>query len=234
MSAVKLQKTLYLQQGERNCRLMAARNILLSLIAAVLQISCGVKNFVPEDGDLMFCIAGTSEMSGAISSATAREDSLSFDHVAIFSRMDGKPTVIEASAKKGAVVRTALEEFLSGQAAVGGKPGVVVMRINGSFDSAAAVRRAESMLGLPYDWAYLPSNGRLYCSELVYESYLDSLGRHIFPAKPMNFRSPDGTLPQFWQELFSRLGTPVPEGLPGTSPNDLSKEDCLIEVFRYF
>ncbi len=204
------------------------------IVAAVLQVSCGVKNFVPEDGDLLFCIAGSSEMSGAISSATAGKDSLSFDHVAIFSRMDGKPTVIEASAKKGAVVRTSLEEFLSGQAAVGGKPGVVVMRINGSFDSAAAVRRAESMLGLPYDWSYLPYNGRLYCSELVYESYLDSLGRHIFLAKPMNFRSADGTLPQFWQELFSRLGIPVPEGLPGTNPNDLSKEDCLIEVFRYF
>ena len=207
---------------------------LLFLIAAVLQVSCGVKNYGPEDGDLMFCIAGASEMSGAISSATAGTDSMSFDHVAVFSRMEGKPTVIEASAKKGAVVRTPLEEFLSEQATVGGKPGVVVMRINGSFDPVSAVRCAESMIGLPYDWSYLPSNGGLYCSELIYESYLDSLGRHIFPAKPMNFRSPDGTLPQFWQELFSRLDTPIPEGLPGTNPNDLSKEDCLIEVFRYF
>ena len=213
---------------------MTAGNILLSLSVAVLIVSCSVRNFAPEDGDLLFCIAGASEMSGAISSATAGEDSLSFDHIAVFSSLDGKPTVIEASPKKGAVVRTSLEEFISGQATVGGKPGVVVMRINGSFDSAAAVRRAESMLGLPYDWSYLPSNGRLYCSELVYESYIDSLGRHVFPAKPMNFRSPDGTLPQFWQELFSRLGTPVPEGLPGTNPNDLSKEDCLVEVFRYF
>lgn len=214
---------------------MKLRKILLLLTAVGLQVSCTVKNFNPQDGDLLFCVAGTSEMSGAITSATAAvTDSLNFDHVAVFCRMDGEQTVIEASAGKGAVVRTSLDKFLSEQEPVGGKPGVVVMRVKGDFDSAASARRAESMLGLKYDWAYLPSNGRLYCSELIYESFLDSLGRHIFPAKPMNFRSPDGTLPQFWQELFDSLGTPVPEGLPGTNPNDLSKADCLVEVFRYF
>ena len=50
----------------------------------------------------------------------------------------------------------------------------------------------------------------------------------------MNFRAADGTLLQFWADLFDRLGEPVPEGLPGTNPNDMAQEELLEEVHRYF
>ena len=44
----------------------------------------------------------------------------------------------------------------------------------------------------------------------------------------------DGTLPQFWADLFDQLGEQVPEGLPGTNPNDMAREELLEEVHRYF
>ena len=50
----------------------------------------------------------------------------------------------------------------------------------------------------------------------------------------MNFRAADGTLPQFWTELFARRGEAVPEGVPGTNPNDMAREAALEEVFRWF
>lgn len=50
----------------------------------------------------------------------------------------------------------------------------------------------------------------------------------------MNFRAEDGTLPQFWTELFARRGESVPEGVPGTNPNDMSQERTLREVYRWF
>lgn len=116
----------------------------------------------------------------------------------------------------------------------GGKgAGVVVMRIDCDFSVKEAVHRAESMLGLPYDWSYLPDNNKLYCSELIYESYLNPAGDHIFQSRPMNFLSPDGTFPQFWTDLFSTLGEEIPQGTPGTNPNDLAHESCLVEVHRY-
>ena len=41
-------------------------------------------------------------------------------------------------------------------------------------------------------------------------------------------------LPKLWADLFDRLGEPVPEGLPGTNPNDMAQEELLEEVHRYF
>ena len=103
-----------------------------------------------------------------------------------------------------------------------------------SFPASQALARAESHLGEAYDWSFLPDNGKMYCSELVYESYRLKDGRALFSARPMNFRDAEGNLPDFWDTLFQELGEDIPEGLPGTNPNDLSKESSLVEIWRSF
>ena len=50
----------------------------------------------------------------------------------------------------------------------------------------------------------------------------------------MNFRTSDGIMPEFWTRLYDGLGLPVPEGEPGTNPQDLSKDPKLAEIYRYF
>ena len=112
--------------------------------------------------------------------------------------------------------------------------GVVVKRLDADYPKQEAVERVLAHLGQPYDWYYLPGNGRTYCSELVEESYLYADSTRIFPAKPMRFRAADGTMPQFWTDLFHRLGASVPEGEPGTNPNDMSRFRLLhtVRVFR--
>lgn len=74
----------------------------------------------------------------------------------------------------------------------------------------------------------------MYCSELVYESFLTDDYRHIFTANPMSFRDKDGQIPEFWGRLFSELGEPVPEGVPGTNPNDMAHDTIVKEVYRMF
>ena len=37
----------------------------------------------------------------------------------------------------------------------------------------------------------------------------------------MSFRDSKGELPLYWEQLFASLGVPVPEGLPGTNPQDM-------------
>lgn len=255
-----------------HCKNMILSAAVTIVMAALLLCSCGgrqAEEYSPLPGDLLFTLSGTSEMSGAISSATAnkaagadcgheeRIDGIDgdmvhpddFDHVGIFALIDGKPAVIEAAPKKG-VVATPLEEFMEEARENGG--GVVVKRlranctsgkeasgpelrnvkIDSEIDLDECVQRAEEMLGLPYDWSYLPGNGKIYCSELVYESFVDRGGKHIFTARPMNFRDSDGNLPEFWSDLFAKLGEPIPEGVPGTNPNDLARETCLTEVYR--
>ena len=98
----------------------------------------------------------------------------------------------------------------------------------------AFVQRALSRLGEGYDYIYLPDNGLCYCSELIYDSYIDTAPSpgdcHLFCSAPMNFLAPDGTLPDFWKELFELMQSPVPQGVNGTNPNDMFRDPILVDV----
>lgn len=178
-------------------------------------------------GDLLFQTEGNSEFSEAISSATASSDSVRFVHVAMVCEVTDSCTyILEADPQEG-VRKTTLDEFTAHSPEYNGKPGVVIMRLEEDFQIGETLRRAESFIGQPYDWWYLPDNGKIYCSELIYESYITNEGNRIFEAAPMNFRAPDGSMPEFWIKLYDELGVAVPEGLPGTNPNDLSKHPHL-------
>ena len=146
---------------------------------------------------------------------------------------DESAYIIEASPEAGVRV-CPIDTLLEHAPKINGRPGVMVKRLEIDFPVEQAIARAKSYLGQPYDWTYLPDNGKLYCSELIYDSFLDVDGKHIFHAQPMNFRASDGTMPQFWIDLFEELKQEVPEGVPGTNPNDLSRDERLLEVYRYF
>lgn len=186
-----------------------------------------------QTGDLLFEVGAASDMSGAITAATGSDSLLNFTHVGIAIACRGADSVLEATSD-GGVRMTSLEEFLQGAARIDGQPAVVARRLRDTAGTAASVARARSFAGLPYDYSYRPDNQRFYCSELVWESYCTPDGERIFPARPMNFRAADGTMPAFWVELFERLGEPIPEGVPGTNPNDMARDPHLAEVGRWF
>lgn len=209
---------------------------MLLCTALLLACGCTSREFQPRPGDLLFQVNEPSAMTNAIVDATARGDALGFSHVAIYCEEQGEGRVLEASGE-GGVRSVPLEEFLRSSARIGGRPGVVVKRVKEEgekFPVGQAIERAKSHIGEPYDYSYLPDNGKMYCSELVYVSYLRADGTPLFTAQPMNFRNADGELPAFWTELFERLGEPVPEGVPGTNPGDMAAEPVLEEVGRYF
>lgn len=194
----------------------------------------GKQTYRPQAGDLLFQIAPQTDFADAIVRATAQDSGFRFSHVAIVAVSDGKPYVIEACGERG-VTRTEWTEFMERSQKINGRPGVVAMRVvSEGFPLAQAVAKAESHLGEEYDWYFYPDNGKMYCSELVYESYRLPDGSPLFSAKPMNFRDADGNMPAFWTELFVRLGEPIPEGVPGTNPNDMAKDSSLVEVWRWF
>ena len=88
----------------------------------------------------------------------------------IFVRYDSTDAVLEA-APEGGVRISPLREFLDGSVRIGGRPAAVAMRLRDTAGLAASLRRAFGFLGLPYDCSFRPDNGKLYCSELVWESY---------------------------------------------------------------
>lgn len=168
-------------------------------------------------GDLLF-VSDTSGMGLAVQQSTGQ-----YTHVALVERAGDSIYLIDATQRHGVARRPIGRTFAA-------RMPVSVYRLTAPFDTAAVVARARSLTGQPYDDYFLPANGRLYCSELIWECFLDSAGRHLFPSQPMNWRDADGHLPAYWVEHFRRLGAAVPEGVPGTNPTDLSRSALLRKV----
>ena len=210
------------------------KRFTLLILILLFAVSCTQNEFVPENGDLVFCVGSQGNMSSAITDATTIEGALEqLDHVGIISIEGDSVFVLEANPQKG-VVATPLSQFLKESYYINGAPGIIVKRLNIDFDKEKTVERAKSFIGEPYDWSYLPQNGKVYCSELVYQSFINDDGTPVFQSKPMSFRDSEGNIPQFWIDLFKSLGEEIPEGVAGTNPNDMSQEEILTEVYRYF
>ena len=199
---------------------------LIFLAVSLMACSDNLRN-----GDLVFQTNDSSDFTDAIVSSTDR-DGLSFSHVGIVYSSDTGQYIIEATTKHG-VVATAINDFLDDSAHdKKGHPLVRFYRIKISQDLAdKAVKRALSFIGKPYDFAFSPGTESIYCSELVYESYIDEKGHHIFTTQPMNFRDAEGNLPPYWIEHFEKLGIAIPENEDGTNPNDMANSD-MIEALR--
>ena len=200
------------------CAMIALATALTHLHAATPQ---ALQNIL-QNGDLIFVKSSESAFDKAISQATQKTQT-SYTHVGIYEH----GFVLEAEPTNG-VVRTPLAAFLKAN------PHFDIKRLNAkkraSIDLDSVLLRAKAHLGEPYDFTYIANNGAMYCSELVYEAFVDKSGAPIFHAKPMNFYAPDGSLPAYWQQLFSKLGVDVPQGELGTNPNALSREDFLESI----
>lgn len=193
------------------------------------------------NGDLLFVglpldyesSSDTSGMADAIAAATGKTGEINYIHVAILEvDKEGKVWIIDATTKHG-VDRHPIDTFLSDFTLRNGElPILDVMRLRHNKGVDQYVSNAKQFLGRGYDVYFLPNNEEKYCSELVRDSYIMTNGKYIFSEAPMNFKSADGTFPPYWIRLFDYIHQPIPQGVPGTNPNGMSKERALKRVER--
>lgn len=192
---------------------------LLCILAA-----CHSPHWHLQTGDLIFLIpTGDSQgsMDEAISAATGE-----ITHVAIVDVDEsGGVSVIDATPRRG-VSRYSLDTFISDNPLTE----FVVKRLRDTSGVSRFVGNARGFIGEAYDMAFMPDNGAMYCSELVREAYRTEDGSYLFDAPPMNFKDKDGHMPAFWEQSFERLGVSVPQGIPGTNPQDMSLSPLLETV----
>lgn len=186
--------------------------LFLALVLTLLQIG-----WAQQSGDLLFLKEIRSDMEKAITASTG-----AYTHVALVERDSAdKVWVIEAVPKKG-VRRIPYSQFEIDYLLGFFPESCDIYRLSVPFDTAVVIARAQSLVGKPYDDAFLPDNDAYYCSELIEVAF-----GGLFEPKPMNWRDADGNLPAYWVEHFKKLNMPVPEGIPGTNPTDLSRSSLL-------
>jgi len=223
---------------------MKKRFFISLLFAAALFSACRQSAPAPQtadsgalqNGDLIFVaipmdyqLDSTDDMSGAIADATGTDTAVNYIHVAIVERDADSIWIIDATIAHG-VDRHPFSLFLKDFTLKDGSlPQFDVMRLRDTTHIARYVEQAKTYVGRGYDLWFLPDNEEQYCSELVRNAYRDD-SIYRFPEAPMNFKAPDGTFPLYWQQLFERLGQPIPQDVPGTNPNDMSKSDQLQRV----
>ncbi|MBT6650608.1 MAG: hypothetical protein HOB54_04475 [Flavobacteriales bacterium] len=193
-------------------------------------ISC-TKNFKLQEGDLLFQDLDSSPLCDAIELVTPGYNGANFSHIGLVVLDNDTLKVLEAIPPK--VMITNLDDFINRSFDKNGNPKVIVGRLKKEFTNSIsnAVSYSKSKLDITYDEVFLINNETYYCSELIYEAFLND---SIFELKPMTFLHPEtkDTL-KVWKEYYSDLNTNIPEGNPGINPGIMSLSNKIEMVHFY-
>ncbi|WP_262685704.1 YiiX/YebB-like N1pC/P60 family cysteine hydrolase [Chryseobacterium nematophagum] len=104
---------------------------------------------------MLFVTAKESGLSEAINKVTQRQRNISFDHIGILEIVDNDFFVLHASPIGGSQ-RQSLKEFVKDQK--GDKQKIIVYRLKKEYEKVIpkAIKKAESMLGKPYNGILYP------------------------------------------------------------------------------
>jgi len=179
-----------------------------------------------QSGDLLFREKSSENISGAIDQVTQTSGETHFSHVGFVEVTDTGVVVLHAYPEGGTCI-VSLNEFLHPK---GDSVRVIVYRLKKEGQKAipAAIQKAYSMLGKPYNFSYILSDTVHYCSEFIYRTFAaDS----VFKLEPMTFKDPKtGTFPAAWVEYYQKMGIEIPEGKPGCNPNGLAASEKLEKI----
>ena len=162
-----------------------------------------------ENGDLIF-VRENTEMGQAIQASTGN-----YSHVAIF--LDGQ---VFHTTVEGGVLAQASEDFFEA-----GK--VYDLYRYAAIDHEEVKKRAENLLGSPYNASFYPDGVGYYCSQFIAELL------PIFETIPMKFGDDEQQISDFWRDYYKELGLAVPLNQPGTNPSQLAQSPRLQFKERY-
>ena len=157
-----------------------------------------------EIGDLIF-VKDDSDIGQAIQESTGN-----YSHVAIF--LDGQ---VYHATVEGGVLAQSPEDFFEAEK-------VYDLYRYEQIDCIEVKKRAESLLGAPYNASFYPDGAGFYCSQFITELL------PIFETIPMKFGDGEQEISDFWKEYYSELGLPVPLNQPGTNPSQLAASPLLV------
>ena len=160
-------------------------------------------------GDLIF-VSENTEMGQAIQASTGH-----YSHAAIF--LDGQ---VYHATVEGGVLAQSPEDFFEAEK-------VYDLYSYPKIDLKEVEKRAENLLGAPYNASFYPDGAGYYCSQFIAELL------PIFETIPMKFGDEEQEISPFWEDYYRGLGLAVPLDQPGTNPSQLAQSPQLQFKERY-
>ena len=199
-------------------------------ILLIILVSCNSK-FELKEGDLLFQDLDSSLLCDAIELVTPGYNEANFSHIGLVVSINDTLKVLEAIPPK--VMLTNLDNFLNRSFDKDGNPKVIVGRLKDKYLHSVeeAVSYSKSKLNIEYDEVFLMNNNSYYCSELIYEAFLND---SIFELQPMTFLHPisNDTL-QTWKDYYKEIEVEIPQNKMGINPGIMSLSNKIKMVHFY-
>ncbi|MDP7567564.1 MAG: YiiX/YebB-like N1pC/P60 family cysteine hydrolase [Flavobacteriales bacterium] len=199
-------------------------------ILLIILVSCSSK-FELKEGDLLFQDLDSSLLCDAIELVTPGYNEANFSHIGLVVSINDTLKVLEAIPPK--VMLTNLDNFLNRSFDKDGNPKVIVGRLKDKYLHSVeeAVSYSKSKLNIEYDEVFLMNNNSYYCSELIYEAFLND---SIFELQPMTFLHPisNDTL-QTWKDYYKEIEVEIPQNKMGINPGIMSLSNKIKMVHFY-
>jgi hypothetical protein len=181
-----------------------------------------------KEGDIVFQQLDGGELGRAIDKVTEGYGGEDYNHCGLVININDTLQVIEAIGKK--VRLTAIAEFEARCSAAHlliGRLRPPYRHLIGNIENVAT-----KQLGIPYDDFFEMNNGKLYCSELIYEVFKEANGgKPFFKLKPMTFKDPEThDFFPLWVAYYRKLGAAIPQEKPGINPGLLSRSSKLYVI----
>ncbi|MDD2985441.1 YiiX/YebB-like N1pC/P60 family cysteine hydrolase [Flavobacterium sp.] len=186
----------------------------------LFQFSCFVQaqKIQLQTGDLLFQKMNCGELCEAIHAVTKGYQGNDFSHLGLVLIENDSVFILEAAGN--AVRKVTLEEFSKNTTTT-----MFIGRVKKKYEKLIpqVISFSKEQLGIPYDDDYLYDNGKYYCSELIYDAFLNAYGKPFFELQPMTFKQPEtNVFFPAWVAYYNDLKIEIPEGKPGCNPGGIS------------
>lgn len=184
----------------------------------------GLKTPQFKDGDIIFQIS-LSAQSKVIEAATKSQ----WTHTGVIFYIKGKPYVYEAI---NSVTFTPLDKWISR----GKGKKYVVKRLKDrdryltELTLSVMKRKAKEYKDKKYDYYFDWSDSQMYCSELVWKLYYESLGIRLCTLQKLQDFDLSAKIVR--QKIQARYGKHIPYNEPVVSPIAIFQSDLLTTVYQ--
>ena len=216
-----------------------------TLILSLILYGCQIENndFYLQRGDILFQDLDSSPLCDAIELVTPGYKKANFSHIGIVTEL-GDLNCINADYDYNQHIRileaipnnvrtTRLDSFLNRSSDEDNNPKVIVGRLKPKYRYTLdnAILFLNSKLGVKYDNLFLMNNNKYYCSELIYEAFIND---SVFNLQPMTFLNPEtNDTIDAWKEYYLKLNAKIPQNKLGINPGSMSLSDKLEIVHIY-